>query len=81
MSTAPKLLPGESLKLRVRFGSPDHPQEESVAYARPADDERFHFVRRLDGNLARIHDSQVIKFESAVVNQQAAQNVFPQGRW
>jgi hypothetical protein len=74
--TALKLLPGESLSLRVRIGS----REEIVAYVGAAEADRFHFVRRLNGDIERIHDTQTLE-AMARFSRQALGNLYPRGRW
>lgn len=54
-----KLRGDESLSITVAFGSSEYPQRERCFYLGPAWDPRFHFVRRLSGDVARVHDTQL----------------------
>lgn len=63
--------------LRVNFGSAEHPEWDAAKYARPADDDRFHFVRAADGSLRRVHDTQ---FEEPF-RRWLELNPCPCGRW
>lgn len=65
------------IAVRVNFGSVEHPDWDASRYARPCDDERFHFVRAQDGSLRRVHDTQ---FEE-VFRHWLSLNPFPCGRW
>lgn len=83
MSTCAVLAPN-TVRVVVRFGSSEHPEPASAVYLRQADDSRFHFVRRLNGEVARVDEDQLDpEFVAAVLAQrsQGKQNVFPGGRW
>jgi hypothetical protein len=77
------VLAPNTVRVVVRFGSSEHPEPASAVYVRAADDTRFHFVRRLNGELVRVHENQMDpKFVEVLAQRsQGSQNVFPGGRW